>query len=113
MTTYKVFKGYTPKNKRFISLGNDRNIVWDLAVNKPNGDVVKKARDRYLKLLKLLKDSGNLKDKTEFYTLYQLLKDKKLFGNIKEGPTGGMAHNYYNEIQYNAPTPAASPSSAV
>ena len=109
MTTYKVFKGYTPKNKRSLPLGNNRNIVWDLAVNKPNDGVVNKAKARYLKLLK---GFANLKDKTEFYTLYQLLKDKNLFGNIKEGPTGGIARNYRNEIQYNAPTPAAAPAAS-
>ena len=111
MTTYKVFKGYTPKNKRRLPFGNDRNIVWDLAVNKPNDGVVNKAKARYLKLLADLK-KGTLKDNTELYTLYQLLKDKDLFGNIKEGPTGGIARNYRNEIQYNAPTPAAAPAAA-
>ena len=112
MTTYKVFKGYTPKNKRSLPwLGNNRNIVWDLAVNEPNDGVVNKAKARYLKLLADLK-KGTLKDNTELYTLYQLLKDKKKFGNIKEGPTGGIEHNYSYEIKANAPTPAAAPAAS-
>ena len=68
--TYKIFKGYKPKDKRLIKKNQSLNIAWDLAGNKPSDGVVLQAIDRF-KSLDTKKRTDDEED--EFNTLRYLL----------------------------------------
>ena len=68
--TYKIFKGYKPKDKRLIKKNQSLNIAWDLAGNKPSDVVVLQAIDRF-KSLDTKKRTDDEED--EFNTLRYLL----------------------------------------
>jgi hypothetical protein len=68
--TYKIFKGYKPKDKRLIKKNQSLNIAWDLAGNKPSDAVVLRALDRF-KGLDTKKRTPSEED--EFNTLRFLL----------------------------------------